>query len=231
MKLFRTERESEIIGLIGECLDKEEPATFEWIDHCLRFVLDCHWKCILAVILSKNIHFVPLYRCKQSPIRNYVLWTLYDIFRHIGLWKLSMYYVHSARREMTRSEWDGSVEFQWDWRMIKYNVRKMECAYCAKKGVVNNGCSGCGTVNYCSRRCQKKDWKRGHRLQCRFTRSVGNGVPNETWKSWYSTFRRIRRNVVLDEEGSFLPEISRIVKDIARWSVLKREAAMFVASI
>ncbi|CAG8827986.1 34952_t:CDS:2, partial [Gigaspora margarita] len=27
-------------------------------------------------------------------------------------------------------------------------------------------CSGCGRVNYCSKECQKNDWKNGHRQQC-----------------------------------------------------------------
>ncbi|CAG8480842.1 23977_t:CDS:2 [Cetraspora pellucida] len=27
-------------------------------------------------------------------------------------------------------------------------------------------CSGCGSVNYCSKECQKNDWKNGHKQQC-----------------------------------------------------------------
>ena len=48
----------------------------------------------------------------------------------------------------------------------------LECKYCGYSSASSGGqtkpkaCSGCMKVVYCSRKCQKKDWKRKHRRRC-----------------------------------------------------------------
>jgi hypothetical protein len=41
------------------------------------------------------------------------------------------------------------------------------CENCAKTGVKLRVCAGCTISLYCSRECQIKHWKRGHRVKCR----------------------------------------------------------------
>ncbi len=41
-----------------------------------------------------------------------------------------------------------------------------ECAHCKKSGLKFKHCSACKSVYYCSRECQKSDWKR-HKKECK----------------------------------------------------------------
>lgn len=41
------------------------------------------------------------------------------------------------------------------------------CNFCCLQSDNLCRCTGCFSVRYCSRRCQKKDWKRGHRSFCK----------------------------------------------------------------
>lgn len=45
------------------------------------------------------------------------------------------------------------------------NPKLKKCAYCNKGGILQL-CSRCKVVRYCSRDCQLKDWKNGHKNQC-----------------------------------------------------------------
>ncbi len=54
-------------------------------------------------------------------------------------------------------------------------------------------CSGCGTASYCGRGCQKEDWKRVHRRECKLIQVVvlhaQNGRTASIWELLvYGTF-------------------------------------------
>ncbi|CAG8501021.1 11848_t:CDS:2 [Racocetra fulgida] len=64
-------------------------------------------------------------------------------------------------------------------RFLDQNNQGKKCNSCSSQvrkdvnGDVSNEkksqllvCSGCGRVNYCSKECQKNDWKNGHKQQC-----------------------------------------------------------------
>ncbi|KZV74066.1 hypothetical protein PENSPDRAFT_234920 [Peniophora sp. CONT] len=43
-----------------------------------------------------------------------------------------------------------------------------ECMYHTQRPLVTTrACKGCGEVRYCSRECQVRDWKQGHRNHCK----------------------------------------------------------------
>lgn len=43
----------------------------------------------------------------------------------------------------------------------------MRCKFCLKTAASLRACSGCKSVSYCSRECQRKDWKEGlHKTEC-----------------------------------------------------------------
>ena len=45
------------------------------------------------------------------------------------------------------------------------------CAYC-KKPWARKKCNGCQQRTYCDKKCQKKDWHKQHRVQCKKLRQV-----------------------------------------------------------
>lgn len=55
-------------------------------------------------------------------------------------------------------------------RHMKYSFQMlyiMECCYACKATTTSlSKCSKCKSVQYCSMECQKKDWKKGHKLVC-----------------------------------------------------------------
>ena len=56
--------------------------------------------------------------------------------------------------------------------LIKEKARKNTrlCGHCSKAepaGVKFNSCGKCRVVRYCSRDCQVKDWKAGHKRKCK----------------------------------------------------------------
>ena len=79
---------------------------------------------------------------------------------------------------------DYSMEYQFRWRKLvdlQHLCMKIEgrkCAYsvCSNQenrdGVIEKYkmCSTCRIAFYCSRRCQKRDWKQGHKNDCNTNR-------------------------------------------------------------
>ncbi|KZW01903.1 hypothetical protein EXIGLDRAFT_829805 [Exidia glandulosa HHB12029] len=64
-------------------------------------------------------------------------------------------------------------------------VDKTRCAVCEQAAAEDGRllrCSQCRTVAYCSKECQKTDWKRGHKLEC------GNFLASKVWNSTTNTF-------------------------------------------
>jgi len=45
-------------------------------------------------------------------------------------------------------------------------LMKNKCAYCKNTDCGLKVCSSCALVSYCSKECQKQDWKRGHKTVC-----------------------------------------------------------------
>merc|ERR1712232_688999 len=49
---------------------------------------------------------------------------------------------------------------------IKKKLMNMKCSHCGKKGKLFC-CTACMLAVYCSKSCQKKDWKADHSQHCR----------------------------------------------------------------
>merc|ERR1712204_103487 len=50
-------------------------------------------------------------------------------------------------------------------KKIKKKLKKMKCLYCGSKGKLSS-CTACMSALYCSKLCQKRDWKE-HKHHCR----------------------------------------------------------------
>lgn len=58
--------------------------------------------------------------------------------------------------------------------------KKGECACCGKREGKLNKCTGCGTVRYCGKECQVKDWgEGGHKGLCKVLKAVREIWPGE----------------------------------------------------
>lgn len=57
----------------------------------------------------------------------------------------------------------ASVEHE---NLVQRNLRNKVCAYCRRPGA-RKKCEGCKQRRYCDNKCQKKDWKKEHRGQCK----------------------------------------------------------------
>merc|ERR1712129_358941 len=58
-------------------------------------------------------------------------------------------------------------------KKIKKQLKKMECSYCGKNGKLFC-CTSCMSQLYCSKSCQKRDWKDEHRNSC--TKGNNNSI-------------------------------------------------------
>ena len=52
------------------------------------------------------------------------------------------------------------------------NIQEMACRFCSRRENREEGekfkqCSACKLVYYCSPKCQKKDWKMRHKMECK----------------------------------------------------------------
>ena len=58
--------------------------------------------------------------------------------------------------------------------LVKARERKNPnlCAACGAKPEKRLMCAGCNKVCYCSKECQKKDWKAGHKALCKKIQAV-----------------------------------------------------------
>ena len=82
-------------------------------------------------------------------------------------------FYHQIDRE-NKTDWEMTLYYRGELRnMYKANLR---CCRCSKiqidHGLSFKLCKKCKMVVYCSRRCQKSDWKRGHRHKCKEFRKV-----------------------------------------------------------
>eukprot|EP00729_Bicosta_minor_P002196 gene2196-biopygen23796 len=53
------------------------------------------------------------------------------------------------------------------------------CAYCNVVGATNR-CAGCKQRTYCTRKCQKKDWKKQHKKQCKQLKEMFASSTNDS---------------------------------------------------
>lgn len=51
-----------------------------------------------------------------------------------------------------------------------------QCASCGETGVAFQVCSLCGMRRYCSKECQAKHWKGGHRKRCSLEKVIWNSI-------------------------------------------------------
>eukprot|EP00980_Cylindrotheca_fusiformis_P009384 scaffold2049_cov108-Cylindrotheca_fusiformis.AAC.10 len=51
---------------------------------------------------------------------------------------------------------------------LKAQPKMGRCSHCKKRELRSNLmlCGGCNFMHYCSRDCQRADWKKGHKLFC-----------------------------------------------------------------
>ncbi|KAL3848317.1 hypothetical protein ACJMK2_019185 [Sinanodonta woodiana] len=54
---------------------------------------------------------------------------------------------------------------------------KSRCSFCGKKGSVK-ACNGCHQVAYCSKKCRKKGWAKGHRESCKSGQQPKQSTPS-----------------------------------------------------
>lgn len=52
------------------------------------------------------------------------------------------------------------------------NLQGIQCGGCGRRENLDRGekfkkCAACKKIYYCSRKCQKKDWKSGHQMSCK----------------------------------------------------------------
>lgn len=56
-----------------------------------------------------------------------------------------------------------------------------QCKVC--NGAAKQKCSGCLSIFYCSRECQVKDWKNGHKNECKpYEVSLVLKIPTENFQ-------------------------------------------------
>ena len=75
---------------------------------------------------------------------------------------------------------------------------KHRCDWCKAQPVDCYRCQGCGMVRYCSRFCQKKHWKEGHKMMCKrweaLSRAIDTPVDDtlpdddESFCRWYDQY-------------------------------------------
>ena len=228
---FDVDRESEIVDLIGQCIDSVlGPSAlnildFEWIYHSIRFTHDQHWKTILVLILMKNKETAPIWWSgydesnRRSGYRESCSWILSDLFYKLGLWKKARKYLLKLKAMRTKSEWKFCDWCPFD---IHRNIELLQCEVCGVRGTINSGCSGCNQVFYCGKRCQKRDWKRKHRMECGREFVKMKGVPRETFKGWCKKIRFLEKGEVISVDGRFKAKIIQIVQEILEWSMIKK---------
>ena len=55
--------------------------------------------------------------------------------------------------------------------LVEAHPKVTTCAYCKKPGA-RKKCNGCRQRTYCDKKCQRKDWHKQHRVQCKKLRQV-----------------------------------------------------------
>ena len=231
------DRKSEILDLIGLCIrsamgpSSQSTLDFEWIYHSTLFTHDKHWLTISVLILWKNKETAPIWwerydgSNRRCGYQGWCTWILSDLFHALGLLKKAKKYMLRLKAMKTESEWKKIMDtpsrngrYLLD---IDRQIDLLQCEVCGVKGSINNGCSGCNRVFYCGKRCQKRDWMRGHRMECGRELGKIKGVPQETFNGWYQTIRLVEKGEVIRSDGRFKKKIIKMVQDILKWSIIK----------
>ena len=232
------DRESEIVDLIGQCIrnalgqSARDIIDFEWIYHSILFTHDQYWKTILVLILSKNVEIAPIYWSgydgfdRRKGFREWCNWMLSDLFQVRGLLKKARKYMLRLKAMTTEREWKKIMDtasrngrYLLD---IDRDIDLLQCEVCGVRGSINSGCSACNQVFYCGKRCQKMDWKRGHRKKCGIELGRIKGVPRETFKEWIQKIRFVEKGEVIRGDGTFKTEIIKMVQNILKWSMIQK---------
>lgn len=59
----------------------------------------------------------------------------------------------------------------------------MVCCFCYESSKRLKRCVGCLQVSYCSKECQKEDWRRRHRVKCKAMKPLEKNMTYQTTKS------------------------------------------------
>jgi len=89
---------------------------------------------------------------------------LHAVFGSAEAYKDAIHQCASAQSFMGRLQagMEGSMKIEGNWRSSVQSLRAV-CQVCGDKTVT--ACTGCRRVFYCSRTCQRKDWK-SHKMDC-----------------------------------------------------------------
>ena len=81
---------------------------------------------------------------------------------------------------------------------------KPQCANCSHADIHLKICGRCGTELYCSKNCQDKAWKEGHKMKCRPKFSASDDVPVEVRdKSWLHKYLLVKKFILDNAGGKF----------------------------
>ena len=169
--------------------------------------------------------------CTASSIRykQYIYFVLFDGFMFVKLWKFALKYINKF---LLYSDTDAQREKILDsLGRIERELSSLRCGYCGRRGYKTlHGCSGCGDTYYCSKHCQKRDWKYGlHKEQCHRKLEIPGISPCLKFKEFVSNIRFIEKADVIDNDGLFVPQIVDLVNDIMTSSVKKQKYQYHIA--
>merc|ERR1712228_946023 len=83
----------------------------------------------------------------------------------IALRLLNMAYAYCTMYELTITPTFVKEKYSKKRKKIKKKLNKLVCSYCGRKGKLKC-CTACMNAVYCTKLCQKRDWRAGHRNKC-----------------------------------------------------------------
>ena len=94
-------------------------------------------------------------------------------------------------------------------------ISKRACAACEKSGgdIKFKMCSACKKVWYCSKECQRSDWKT-HKVKCKKARSSEQGQEQKTKKTFHEWVPRFQRQDLPEKFVDVDKLIMKIQKDL-----------------
>ncbi|XP_041481801.1 histone-lysine N-methyltransferase SMYD3-like [Lytechinus variegatus] len=88
--------------------------------------------------------------------------------------------------------------------------RGLFCDFCLKQRSDLQRCSSCKYVRYCSRQCQKADWSRCHKQDCKTLKRIHPRVPPDLAQLLSQIIRRQNKPPPLDDEDHFPTSLDQL---------------------